>query len=468
MTGLTHCYFIGIGGIGMSAIARYLQTQGVHVSGYDRTATELVQALKNEGMSITSGETTSEALGHFNRWLEEAPAEGSLVVRTPAVPEDFPVLIRAWETGCQVVKRSEVLGMLTQHHPTLAVAGTHGKTTTSALLTHLLQGSVECRAFIGGILVGEGSNVLSDPNAEWTVVEADEFDRSFLHLHPNHAVITSTDPDHLDIYGDAGAFITGFQTFAKRVTGQVFMATGVHLPGVEGPRYGVAQTREEGAAMHAAAVNLRIEAGWLVADVWLAGNWHEDVRFAVAGEHNVMNALGALCLAQEAGVPANLALERLATFQGIQRRFAYHVRQEHGVYIDDYAHHPVELEAAIKAARLHHPEREITGIFQPHLFTRTRDNMVEFGRVLAQLDRVFLLPIYPAREAPIPGIDSQTLFENIPHPHKYLIESHQIFDNLKEYPPDVLMTLGAGDIDRCVNPLADWLKEDPQRFKART
>ena len=468
MTGLTHCYFIGIGGIGMSAIARYLQTQGVQVSGYDRTATDLVQALKNEGMSITSGEATSEALGHFNRWLEEAPAEGSLVIRTPAVPEDFPVLIRARETGCRVVKRSEVLGMLTQQHPTLAVAGTHGKTTTSALLTHLLQGSVACRAFIGGILVGEGSNVLSDPNAEWTVVEADEFDRSFLHLHPNHAVITSTDPDHLDIYGDAEAFITGFQTFAKRVTGQVFMAIGAQLPGVEGPRYGVARTREEGAAMHAAALNLRIEAGWLVADVWLAGTWHEGVRFAVAGEHNLMNALGALCLAQEAGVPANLALERLANFQGIQRRFAYHVRQEHGVYIDDYAHHPVELEAAIKAARLHHPEREITGIFQPHLFTRTRDNLVEFGRVLAQLDRVFLLPIYPAREAPIPGIDSQTLFENIPHPHKYLIESHQIFDNLKEYPPDVLMTLGAGDIDRCVKPLADWLKEDPQRFKART
>ena len=468
MTGLTHCYFIGIGGIGMSAIARYLQTQGVQVSGYDRTATELVHALKSEGMSITSGEAISDALGHFNRWLEEASTGNALVVRTPAVPEDFPVLIRARETGCRVAKRSEVLGMLTKDHPTLAVAGTHGKTTTSALLTHLLKGSVACRAFIGGILVGEDSNVLSDPDAEWTVVEADEFDRSFLHLHPTHAVITSTDPDHLDIYGDAASFIAGFQAFAERVTGRLFLAAGVSLPGVEGARYGVTSSRHEGEALHAAAVDLRIEAGWLLADVWLEGMWHEGVHFAVAGEHNVMNALGALCLAQEAGVPTDLALQRLADFQGIQRRFAYHVRTEHGVYIDDYAHHPVELEAAIKAARLHHPGREITGIFQPHLFTRTRDNMLEFGRVLAQLDRVFLLPIYPAREAPIPGIDSQTLFENIPHPHKYLIESHQIFDNLKEYPPDVLMTLGAGDIDRCVNPLADWLKEDPQRFKART
>ena len=184
--------------------------------------------------------------------------------------------------------------------------------------------------------------------------------------------------------------------------------------------------------------------------------------------HNVKNALAAVCLAEVAGASVEGSLQQLATFQGIERRFAYHVRADHGIYIDDYAHHPVELEAAIAAVRLHHPGREITGIFQPHLFTRTRDNLVEFGRVLAQLERVFLLPIYPAREAPIPGIDSQALFENIPHPHKYLIESHQIFDNLKAYPPDVLMTLGAGDIDRCVQPLAHWLKEDPHRFKART
>ena len=303
------------------------------------------------------------------------------------------------------------------------------------------------------------------PNAEWTVVEADEFDRSFLHLHPTHAAITSADPDHLDIYGDVASFHEGFRAFAERISGTLFLEADVHIEGVTGKRYGVTTSRQEAEAWHAAATALRIEDGWLTGDVWIGEGWHEDVRFPLAGVHNVKNALAALCLAEAAGASVEGSLQQLAAFQGIERRFAYHVRADHGIYIDDYAHHPVELEAAIAAVRLHHPGREITGIFQPHLFSRTRDNLVEFGQALAQLDRIFLLPIYPAREAPIPGIDSQALFENIPHPHKYLIESNQIFDNLKAYPPDVLMTLGAGDIDRCVQPLAHWLKEDPEDSK---
>lgn len=469
MNGYTHCYFIGIGGIGMSAIARYLHAQGLAISGCDRTDSELIAHLKKGGMSISAGMPPSEALGHFNGWLENVPRSQALVVRTPAVPEDFPVLIRARETGLKVAKRSEVLGMLTDSHPTLAVAGTHGKTTTSALLTHLMLGEPNgCRAFIGGILVGTQSNAVWNPEAEWTVVEADEFDRSFLHLHPTHAVITSADPDHLDIYGDAETFRSGFRAFAEQVTGQIFLEAHVRIPGVDGLRYGIAASRVEAEHWHVAATAVRMEGGWLKADVWAGGQWHPGVRFSLAGEHNILNALGAVCLAMETGAAPEVCLERLANFQGIERRFAYHIREEYGIYIDDYAHHPVELEAAIAAARLHHPGREITGIFQPHLYSRTRDNLAEFGRVLAQLDRIFLLPIYAAREAPIPGIDSQTLFENIPHPRKYLIESHQIFDNLKEYPPDVLMTLGAGDIDRCVQPLAHWLSEDPGRFKTST
>ncbi len=443
MIGTSHAYFIGIGGIGMSAIARYLHAEGVTVAGYDRTDSELIAQLKASGMSISAGASEAEALAHFNRWLDEVPHERALVVRTPAVPDDFPVLVRTRESGCRMGKRSEVLGWLTENAPTLAVAGTHGKTTTSALLAHLMNGQPSgCRAFIGGILVGTQSNTVWSPNAEWTVVEADEFDRSFLHLHPTHAAITSADPDHLDIY--------------------------VRIEGVTGKRYGVTTSRQEAESWHAAATALRIEDGWLTGDVSIGGGWHEGVRFPLAGVHNVKNALAAVCLAEAAGAAVEACLQRLGAFQGIERRFAYHVRADHGIYIDDYAHHPVELEAAIAAVRLHHPGREITGIFQPHLFTRTQDNLIEFGRALAQLDRVFLLPIYPAREVPIPGIDSQALFENIPHPHKYLIESNQIFDNLKAYPPDVLMTLGAGDIDRCVQPLAHWLKEDPHRFKART
>lgn len=469
MTGTSHAYFIGIGGIGMSAIARYLHAEGVAVAGHDRTDSELIAQLKASGMSISAGASEAEALAHFNRWLDEVPHERALVVRTPAVPDDFPVLVRARECGCRMGKRSEVLGWLTENAPTLAVAGTHGKTTTSALLAHLMNGQPSgCRAFIGGILVGTQSNTVWSPNAEWTVVEADEFDRSFLHLHPTHAAITSADPDHLDIYGDVASFHEGFKTFAERISGTLFLEADVRIEGVTGKRYGVTTSRQEAEAWHAAATALRIEDGWLTGDVWIGGGWHEGVRFPLAGVHNVKNALAALCLAEAAGAAVGACLQRLGAFQGIERRFAYHIRADYGIYIDDYAHHPVELEAAIAAVRLHHPGREITGIFQPHLFTRTRDNLVEFGQALAQLDRVFLLPIYPAREAPIPGIDSQALFENIPHPHKYLIESHQIFDNLKAYPPDVLMTLGAGDIDRCVQPLAQWLKEDPHRFKDRT
>ncbi len=469
MTGITHCYFVGIGGIGMSAIARYFHAEGIVVSGYDQRNSELIAKLKSNGFSISAGESDTLALEHFKNWLAEVPITSALVVRTPAVPSDFPIVVQARDSGCRIGKRSEILGSLTENNPTLAVAGTHGKTTTSSILAHLMQGQpTGCRALIGGILVKEQSNVLWSPNADWTVVEADEFDRSFLHLHPTHAVITSADPDHLDVYGDTASFHEGFKAFAKQISGKLFMESGVQIKGVEGMRYGVTTSRKRAEALHVAATNLRIENSWLVGDIWLGKTWYENIRFPLAGVYNVKNALAALCLSEAAGAAADICLKRLGDFQGIRRRFTYHIREEYGIYIDDYAHHPVELEAAIAAVRIHHPGREITGVFQPHLFTRTRDNLIEFGRTLAQLDRVFLLPIYPAREAPIKGIDSQVLFENIPHHHKYLIKSNQIFDNLKEFPPDVLMTLGAGDIDRYVQPLAQWLKEDIKRFKPRT
>ena len=450
-------HFVGIGGIGMSGIAEVLKTLGYEVQGSDMADNANVKRLRDHGIKVTVGHA-AENLG-----------DAEVLVVSSAIRKDNPELVAAREKLIPVVRRAEMLAELMRFKQAIAVGGTHGKTTTSALLAHLMNGQPSgCRAFIGGILVGKQSNAVWSPNAEWTVVEADEFDRSFLHLHPTHAAITSADPDHLDIYGDVASFHEGFRAFTERISGTLFLEADVRIKGVTGKRYGVTTSREEAEGWHAAATDLRIEGGWMTGDVWIGGGWHEGVRFPLAGVHNVKNALAALCLAEAAGASVEGSLQQLATFQGIERRFAYHVRADHGIYIDDYAHHPVELEAAIAAVRLHHPGREITGIFQPHLFSRTRDNLVEFGQALAQLDRVFLLPIYPAREAPIPGIDSQALFENIPHPHKYLIESNQIFDNLKAYPPDVLMTLGAGDIDRCVQPLAHWLREDPERFKART
>lgn len=466
---MTHYYFVGIGGIGMSGLARYFHAHGAAVSGYDRTATPLTASLQALGISVCTSATASEVLADFEAWLGRTSLDECAVIRTPAVPSDFPVLVAAQKAKCTVLKRSQLLGKLTRDHPTLAVAGTHGKTTTSAILAHLMMGHSEgCRAFLGGILSDQQSNAIWSENAQWTVVEADEFDRSFLELNPTHAVITSADLDHMDIYEDADQFHKGFKDFAKRVSGRIFLEESVDIPGLDGQRYGIVNDEDNTHSLHIAAIHPRIVDGWMVADVAMNHAIHAHVKFPMPGKHNVLNALAAIALATESGIHIEDCLARLNSFSGIERRFNYHIRAPHGAYIDDYAHHPAELEAAISAARLHHPGKEITGIFQPHLFSRTRDHMVEFGQALALLDRVFLLPIYPAREAPIPGIDSQVLFENIPHTRKHLIESYQIFDNLKEHPPEVLLSLGAGDIDRIVKPLTNWLREDAHRFKYTT
>ncbi len=466
---MMYYYFVGIGGIGMSGLARYFHAHGSAVSGYDRTASPLTSSLQELGISICTSANGLEIDADFKAWLALTARAERAVIRTPAVPENFQILQAARQVHCPVLKRSELLGKLTRNHPTLAVAGTHGKTTTSALLAHLMMGRPEgCRAFIGGVLSAQESNVIWSEGAQWTVVEADEFDRSFLELDPTHAVITSADLDHLDIYGDAREFHQGLRDFAKRVSGTLFLEESIDIPQLNGLRYGIVEVEERAHSLHIAAIRPRVLDGWLVADVAMNQTIHPAVQFPMPGRHNVLNALAAVALATEAGADFADCLARLRSFSGIERRFAYHIRESHGVYIDDYAHHPTELKAAISAARMHHPGKEITGVFQPHLFSRTRDHMVEFGQALALLDRVFLLPVYPAREEPIPGIDSQALFENIPHPLKHLIESHQIFDNLKEHPPEVLLSLGAGDIDRVVKPLAKWLREDPSRFKHST
>tara|TARA_B110000503_G_C7153771_1_gene416348 strand:- start:795 stop:2213 length:1419 start_codon:yes stop_codon:yes gene_type:complete len=454
-------YFIGIGGIGMSALARYLKRKGgLHVAGYDRVASRVTDALMEEGIAVN----------HDHDRLPDSiaalPSDSLLVVRTPAVPLEHPHHLTLAEKGARIIKRSELLGEIADETPTLAVAGTHGKTTTTAILAHLLDGCPgKCNAFLGGIATGVNSNLYLHENAAWNVVEADEFDRSFLHLHPAYAVITSLDADHLDIYGDEETFREAFQLFAQQVQKRILIHADVHWPEEDVDRYGVVSNREEAALLTYAAVHPQVIAGSWTADVKLDGLWMEQMEFPMPGIHNISNALAALALAHRSGAPMEICRQRMRTFQGIQRRFSYQIREERGVFIDDYAHHPTELKAAIETARTQHPGKAITGIFQPHLFSRTRDHLMEFASVLSTLDHLILLPVYAAREIPIPGIDSQRLFENIPNPTKHLIDSERIFDCLKAHPPEVLMTLGAGDIDRSVAPLKQWLLEDLNRFK---
>ena len=454
-------FFVGIGGIGMSGLARYAVQLGMDVAGYDKTPTALTDALAQEGISIAFADNTV----HFEGWLQNGPLDSVGVVRTPAVPPDHPLFAKIKDLQLKVVKRSEMLGSIAENFETFAVAGTHGKTTTTAMLAHLLQNTPEgCNAFLGGVLSSSGSNVALNPNSTRLVVEADEFDRSFLQLHPSHAVVTSMDPDHLDVYGDLAGFQAGFQAFSRQVKGMTVYESDVKFEG-EGLRYGCANSAAEADILDYAVCTPRIESGWLVADVKMRDEWFKAVRFPMPGIHNLKNALAALCLADLAKANRQDCVQNIQGFRGIKRRFAYHIRSEQGIYIDDYAHHPNEINAVHEAIRLHHPGKAITAIFQPHLYSRTRDHMAEFATALSSFDRILLLPIYPAREAPIPGIDSQSLFENILNPSKHLVPIKQIFDNLKEHPPEVLLTIGAGDIDRCVNPLSDWLKEDPKRFK---
>ncbi len=454
-------YFVGIGGIGMSGLARYARQLGLEVAGYDKTQTALTRALEKEGISIGF----EENLDHFNHWFDPIESERTGIVRTPAVPRNHPLFDRIAELALPVIKRSKMLGAVAQNFETFAVAGTHGKTTTTAMLTHLLADTPGgCNAFLGGILASTGSNVLLNPESKRLVVEADEFDRSFLQLNPTHAVITSMDPDHLDIYGDADGFRAGFAAFGEQVTGHVVRESA--LTSAEADlTYGCATNRQTANHLDYAASNPRIESGWMVADIKMRDEWFESVKFPMPGMHNLSNALAALSLADLAGANRGACMKSMGMFGGIHRRFAYHIRESHGTYIDDYAHHPKEISAVLEAVRLHHPEKSITAIFQPHLYSRTRDHMMEFAEILSEFDRILLLPIYPAREEPINGIDSQSLFENILNPSKHLTSIERIFDNLKEHPPEVLLTIGAGDIDRLVQPLSDWLREDSQRFK---
>jgi UDP-N-acetylmuramate--alanine ligase len=440
-------YFIGIGGIGMSGLARYFRRRGAQVAGYDRTPSELTGQLIAEGIEVQFSENVQLIPEAFQ---QADPAE-VMVVRTPAVPVDNPLLAYWQSRGARMMKRAEVLGLITRDRPTIAVAGTHGKTTVSTMIAHLLvDGGVGCNAFLGGIAANYGTNVLLNDNAVLNVVEADEYDRSFLQLCPTQSVITAMDPDHLDIYGTPEAMYEAYAQFAVQCDGPILVHERIAMHFSDRSRM---HTYALGSSGEPSAANVRVERGAYVFDLHAEGQVLKDLRLGMPGRHNVENAIAASTVALRMGVgPASLR-RGLGNFRGVGRRFEVRVNTPNAVFIDDYAHHPKELDACISSARELHPGRRITGVFQPHLFSRTRDLAADFAVSLAALDELILLDIYPAREEPIDGITSAWLLEQVPMDNKMLASRDTLEEVIAQRPIDVLLTMGAGDIDRLVPAL---------------
>jgi UDP-N-acetylmuramate--alanine ligase len=446
---------VGIGGIGMSALARYFNAAGKRVGGYDRVPTPLTAALEAEGIEISFTDNT-EAIPD---WFLETPVQNALVVYTPAIPGTHMGLAYLRNHGCEVMKRSEVLSAITEGQKTIAIAGTHGKTTTTAMVAHLLKnGGVGCNAFLGGISTNYNTNLLLDPNSNLAVVEADEFDRSFLRLNPDIAVITSTDADHLDIYGDSGSMLEGFQAFAGKVntSGLTIIRHGLNIkPTGASLTYAVDDERAD-----IFARNIRIEDGAYLFDVVAKGEMQGSARMVFPGRHNVENALAALAIMLHMKMPWDKISDGLATFRGVKRRFEYHIRRDDRVYIDDYAHHPSEISACVGSVKELYPDRRITGVFQPHLFSRTRDFGDDFARSLESLNELLLMEIYPAREEPIPGIDGEWLLNKVQMVNKKLVDRQELVAEVLRLQPEVLLTMGAGDIDKMIEPLKNALDEE--------
>ncbi len=442
-------YFIGVGGIGMSALARYFNTKGWKVAGYDKTKTALTEVLESEGIKVHY-----EDLGK-NIPEEYRNTEKTLVIYTPAIPKDMGELAYVQENEYQVFKRAEVLGMITRDSKALGVAGTHGKTTTSTLLAHILNVSaLKCNAFLGGISTNFNSNFVSDANSKFTVIEADEFDRSFLQLSPFASIITSTDADHLDIYETDTEFQQGFQAYAKLISDQGFLVRHVNVD------LSAKHTITYGLDCKADYVgsNLRFEQNAFLFDVTTPSGKIDSVELGIPGIHNAENAIACIAMVTELGIDEDTLRTALKSFLGVKRRFEYHIRQENLVYIDDYAHHPTEIEALISSVRLLYPNQRITGVFQPHLFTRTRDFFDGFVKQLSRLDEVILLPIYPARELPLEGVTSDVLCDKIDGPVKGVFSPNAAISHLSKLNDGVLLTMGAGDIDLIVKPLQKALQ----------
>jgi UDP-N-acetylmuramate--alanine ligase len=429
-------YFIGIGGIGMSALARYFQNIGKNVSGYDKTPTMLTDELIAGGLNI-----------HFEDNISLIPkeyyVENTLVIVTPAVPVTHSEWNYFIERSFTVKKRAEVLGLITKDTFCFAVAGTHGKTTTSSILGHILyESGADVTAFLGGIVENYHSNLIGKGKT-LSVVEADEFDRSFLHLHPDIACVTSMDADHLDIYGDKSAIEDSFREFAAKVEDKnnLFVPKGL-------PLQGLTTGIDEQSTYE--AFNIRIENGFYVFDVQTPSETIQNLQFGLPGRHNLMNALMALAMAKTYGTPTESIAKALASFKGIQRRFSYQIKSDTLVYIDDYAHHPTEINAVHQAVRELYPGEKVLAIFQPHLFSRTKDFADDFAKSLSLFDEILLLDIYPARELPMEGITSSWLLSKMENPNKKLISKTDLIPAILANDAKIIVTIGAGDIGELV------------------
>ncbi len=453
LTNIHTVYFIGIGGIGMSALARYFNANGKKVLGYDKTETKLTQTLVSEGVEV-----------HYKDWgakaLEGMDITHTLVIYTPAVPVGFEELNAFKNGGFEVIKRAKALGLISKNQETFAVAGTHGKTTTSSIMAHVLyETEASCNAFIGGITTNYNSNFLVNPSAKRVVVEADEFDRSFLELSPNYSIITSMDADHLDIYGDASTLEKSFIDFANlnSANGIILVQAGLDFKNYAGATkcltYGLDAYEADWFAR-----NIRYEKGKTYFDIHSKNKRFIGVEFGLPGKHNVENALAVFALLYEYGIPESSLRDSFKSYLGVKRRFEFHVQTEKMVIIDDYAHHPREITAFLNSVKDIYENKKITCVFQPHLFSRTKDFMDEFASALSLADKVFLLAIYPAREAPIPGITSQKLLEKIEVKYKVCTTKANIVEDLQKVNHELIVIVGAGDIDTCIDPIVAEFK----------
>ena len=447
---MKNVYFIGIGGIGMSALARYYKFKGYSVAGYDRTPSELTAQLEAEGISV-----------HYEDRPDLIPSDvnETLVVYTPAVPQNLGEMVKAREGGYALLKRSRTLGEITKGQRCLAVAGTHGKTTTSTLTAHILTESGEgCSAFLGGISRNYGTNLLMS-HTPTVVAEADEFDRSFLQLFPEIAVITAVDPDHLDIYGDYAHVVEAFKAFASQVSGVLIAKKGTPIVQADTKAKLYSYHYTDSSADFYAENPHPDSCGYFHYNLHYPGGVIEDIRVGVPGWVNAENSVAAAAIALSYGLEPSAVKAAIGTFEGVKRRLEVHVNTPHLSYIDDYAHHPAELASAISSMRDIFPGRKLTAIFQPHLYTRTRDFAGEFAAALSKVDKLILLDIYPAREEPIPGVTSEIIFKDVTAPQKVLLKKEELMDYLAGEPLDVLVTFGAGNIDRFIEPITELLKK---------
>ncbi|MBL1231634.1 MAG: UDP-N-acetylmuramate--L-alanine ligase [Flavobacteriales bacterium] len=447
-------YLLGVGGIGMSALARYFLIKGCKVYGYDKTKTSLTEELEAEGIAIHYDENVSlipDAVKNNK--------EGILVVYTPAIPKNNKELLSLQQSGIKLYKRSEVLGLISQEYFTIAVAGTHGKTTTSSMIAHVLnECSVKCNAFLGGISLNFNSNLLLNEDAKIVVVEADEFDRSFLTLTPNIAIVTSLDADHLDVYENKNEMHNAYKAFVEKInptgtliTKQTYLTILQSNNKLNTLTYSIERKADY------ALKSKKVEDGNFLIEVETPTDVLQNMVIGLPGIHNIENGLAAFVVADLLKIDRERIKAALKSYKGVKRRFEFHIKTNDLVYIDDYAHHPTELTFAISSIKELYPNKKITGVFQPHLYSRTRDFADEFAESLSLLDELILLDIYPARELSIEGVSSAMLLEKVTIQHKKLVQKEEVLSYFKTNQPEVLVTLGAGDIDTLVQPLKTML-----------